>query len=645
MGIDVPPLWVIDIWRGITSLRNRAAWIVGGWRSRGRGLAIVVVMGTVIPSSTWGGLGASGATAARVALADAVYASTPNSLPSQAAAAAVGLSPASLAAKQGHRNWRIGFDKESVDPTLAELESGNFHLGGYGLGPTRASTGPVVDGDGTVEHIYARAMAISNRQGNTLLLAALENQGTFAADKQGPYGLYDMRVKVSEDLRAKHIDVPVDMIVINADHSHAGPDLIGLWGGVPVSYLQTVFNQTVKALEQAYENRVPADLLVGASTPTMPSPAVGGYIPGTATPGENLVHSQFGKDTGSTGYYQSVNSQLSGHLPANPAPEVAATNYDNSLVDTQLRVLQAVGENGVRLGTLINYSAHADVMDSDNTRYSADWPGRAARATEQALGEPVAVTMVSDVGRSQPPRPNSNPKCNQPGQESCDVDKLDTYTRLITPWVLQAVTTAAPVHGDAVAGKEVFTREMATNPALLGVGASGEVPVRGIGAYRSNTPPWITGAMVGTFASAHRVGDVLLTANPGEAYPDIRFGVAEEVKAPQAFFTFGLANDQLGYLIAPASEYPWISGSNIGNDNSFFNVSAQYGDHLMCTQTAAAEALGYRATGNPAPYGPNAVAPNCTTLTATDVIPIGPTPQQPWGPIGDGATLPPPAPQ
>jgi hypothetical protein len=61
----------------------------------------------------------------------------------------------------------------------------NFHLGGYGLLPTRVSTGPLIDGNGAVEKIYARAAAISNSRGQTLLLAAIENQGMFAAYKQG----------------------------------------------------------------------------------------------------------------------------------------------------------------------------------------------------------------------------------------------------------------------------------------------------------------------------------------------------------------------------------------------------------------------------------------------------------------------------
>jgi hypothetical protein len=262
-----------------------------------------------------------------------------------------------------------------------------------------------------------------------------------------------------------------------------------------------------------------------------------------------------------------------------------------------------------------------------------------AGATEQALGEPVAVTMVADVGRTQPPRPCSS-NCS-------NLDLLDTYTRLLTPWVLQAVGSAAPVQGTTIASDEVLTREEGTNGALLGVSYSGDAPVRGLGAYRSVTPPWLAGTVVGTFVSAHRVGSVLLTANPGEAYPDIRFALLASLpQQPQAAFTFGLANDQLGYLIAPASEYPWITGdpNTVGNDNAFFNVSAQYGDHIYCTQLSEVQALGFSAAEPAQPYGADGVAPVCAAAAATDAVPLGPAPQQPW-PFGDGTALPPPFPQ
>lgn len=513
-------------------------------------------------------------------------------------------------AQHGAPSFRIGFAKASLDPSPADIKAGIVHLGGYGIAPTRATTGPMVLPDGTPEHLYARAMAVRNDRGQVLLLADLENQGTFAAYKQCACGITDIRQTV-----ATRLGVPMDSIVVNSDHSHSGPDLIGLWGGVPVSYLRFVHDQTVEALETAYERAVPAYLLAGTSTPVMPTPSAGGYLPGTATPGEALVHSQFTPDT--------------------------ATGHDDSAVDRQLRVLQAVTADGRLLGTLINYAAHATITGSGNLAYSADWPGWVARRTEVALNEPVVVTMVADVGRSQPPRPSTDKACGKAGHPSCDADGLDTYSRILLPFVLSAVHDATAPANTTIANHEVFTREPATNAVLLGVGYTAEVPLNGYGAYRATTPPWVTGNVIGTFVSAHRVGDLLFTAAPGEAYPDIRFGVQQAVKGYRDVFTFGLANDQLGYLIAPASEYPWVTASQPGNDNSLFNVSPSYGDHVFCAQTASATRVGFRATGAADPYGTSADVPPCTAYGTSDAIPAGPQPQQPW-PWGNGVPGPTP---
>jgi hypothetical protein len=249
--------------------------------------------------------------------------------------------------------------------------------------------------------------------------------------------------------------------------------------------------------------------------------------------------------------------------------------------------------------------------------------------------------MVADVGRSQPPRPHSDPACGQAGHPSCDADQLDTYSRVLLPFVVDAVSHAKPVGSDRIANRELFTREAATNAALLAASVSGETPANGYGAYRGTTPPWATGTVIGTFVSSHRVGDLLFTAAPGEAYPDIRFGVQKSVTGYSKAFTFGLANDQLGYLIAPTSEYPWITLSNPGNDNALFNVSATYGDHVLCSQTAAAAAVGFAKTGEPFPYGADANPPACPAYDVADLVPMGPAPQQPWL-FGDGTTLSPP---
>jgi len=356
-------------------------------------IALTVAVAVSLPVATWAIVGRSQASTDQAATQSLARAS----------AVYEQMSATVQAAPSRQHPWLVGFDKEVVDPRPCPSPdpavpcdlNANFHLGGYGLGPTRVATGPLVDGSGAVEHIYARAVAVSNTHGQTLLLAAIENQGMFAAYKQGPFGLYDIRQQVSQDT-----GVPIESIVIDTDHSHAGPDLIGLWGGVPVSYLQLVRDQAVKALDTAFRTRVPAQLRVGTDVPVVPDPTTGQYVPGTATPGEYFDHSQFSADTG----------------PSPSAP--VGTGYRDDLVDTQLRVLQAVGIGGRQLGTLINYAAHATVMDGGNLGYSADWPGRVAQATEATLHEPVAVTMVADVGRTQPPRPNSDAKCDQPQHPS-----------------------------------------------------------------------------------------------------------------------------------------------------------------------------------------------------------------------------------
>src|SRR4051794_33492378 len=92
-----------------------------------------------------------------------------------AALLAAALAPAARAAVRSTANgglrfdpphqlpFLVGFAKEMTDPP-AGTDLSMVHLGGFGLGPTRSTTGPFVDVHGNTTHIYARAVAISNRR-------------------------------------------------------------------------------------------------------------------------------------------------------------------------------------------------------------------------------------------------------------------------------------------------------------------------------------------------------------------------------------------------------------------------------------------------------------------------------------------------
>lgn len=405
----------------------------------------------------------------------------------------------------------VGVAKRDISP------SGPVNLGGYGLGPGRRSTGVLAP-------IHVRAFVVSDGT-HTIAFAQNETQGTFAAYKKGPWGLTDTRQAVAA---ATSGAIPADHIVISSDHSHAGPDTSGVWGGLSNTYMTFIKDQTVGAIVDAWNAMKPAQLLVGN------------------TDASELLHSQFGEPP-------------------------------NDVVDGELRVLVAADPDdaGKVQTILVNYAAHATVMGSDNLLVSSDWPGVAATLVEAALGVDTAVVMVADIGRTQPSRDSGN----------TNPEKLQNYSALVADKVQAATTNLRPITGNSVAATQLFLRDTYANEVI-------EFSFLLALISRSANPPWLVNTDVGTLTSALRIGDVLFTSIPGEGYPSILFELQQRVPA-QEHFIFGLANDQLGYLIAPQEGYPQVKAASPDNDNAIFNLSPSIGDHVMCTLFKAVRQLSF----------------------------------------------------
>lgn len=428
---------------------------------------------------------------------------------------------------------QAGVARRDITPTPATAPpDGSVYLGGYGFGPERPSTGVLAP-------IYVRAFVVSG-EGGTVAFAQNETQGAFAAYKQGPYGHADVARAVEE---ATGGAIARENVIVGSDHSHAGPDTTGVWGGLPDSYLAFLRDQTIGAILDAYAARRDAELWTGSADAT------------------DLINSQFSQPP-------------------------------NDEVDGELRVLLATppgGDPAEPFGMLVNYAAHATVMGSGNTLISGDWPAVVADAIERRYGLDAAVVMVADVGRTQPR------DGDVPGDT--DVEKLAGYAARVEERVLAAASSPTRRAGAQVAATQLFLREPYMNPLF---------PLSFLGAQiaRSDAEPWLDGETVGTVVSAARVGDLLFVAIPGEGYPAIQFALESLVDAEE-HFVFGLANDQLGYLIAPESGYPQVLAAAPDNDNAIFNVSPRIGDHVACTALAASRAIGF-AVGDPpaecAPY-------------------------------------------
>jgi hypothetical protein len=337
---------------------------------------------------------------------------------------------------------------------------------------------------------------------------------------------------------------------------------MGVWGGIPDAYARFVSAQVVDAIVEAWTSRRPGRLYYGA------------------VDGRDLLSNQFDYDAA----------------------------HGNDAMDAELRVLQARDLDGKPFATLLNFSAHATVLGSDNTKVSGDWPHVANVRLEQAFGG-KAMTIVGTLGRTQP---------RERGDEQCKADpatakgdafqlcKLDGYAKRVVARAEEAVKVAEPLSGKPVVdSRSYLIADPSTNAVILGL----EIPggLAGIPFDRALTPPWQTANVLGTVVSSARIGDVLVSGVPGEIYPQIALEVRSVVKGMRGYMTAGLSDDQLGYLIAPLESYPEpisrtlfkhdpLNGDGLpieplSNDNYLFNVSHTLGERVTCALLRGADDL------------------------------------------------------
>ena len=440
--------------------------------------------------------------------------------------------------------YGVGIAKRTINPDADGTWGGEpVNLGGYGLGGPplfqgRAATGVLGRG------ASARAIVI-RRGGRAMAIADQETQGWFAAIKGENTGLRDLRLEVE---RRTGGELTAESVIVQSNHSHSGADMMGVWGGVPADYRRYVFDQTVDAIVAAWRNARRSVLLYGEA------------------PGRDLLTNQFDADP------------------------------RNQVVDSDVRVLRAVhARTGRPLATMLNFSAHATVLGSDNTKVSGDWPQRAAPMLERRFGGRAMVT-VATLGRTQP-ADRGCPSEELEGDEA-SLCALDDYARRVVRRARVAVRHARPLKADpGIEARSYLVTDLATNAVLLGFEFAGE-PI-GTPLNRSAEPPWFLGPAISTITASARVGDLLVSTYPGEAYPQIPLDVAGKVEEERGQITLGLANDQLGYLIAPYSAYPepirrtlfnqrGDEISPIDNDNYFFNVSHTMGERVRCSSLRGA---------------------------------------------------------
>ncbi len=436
--------------------------------------------------------------------------------------------------------FEVGAAQETITPTSVA----GVYLGGYGLGPVHPAKG-------VLRPIYAHAMAIRERR-STIVFAAIDVQGHFDAYQQGPYGFADIASVIS-----KRFSIPAGNIVISSTHTHNGPDDLGVWGGVPSSYLAFVAAQTEKAIARAIAREQPTRLVWGTENVA----GLCGTFPNTSYPNHG------------------------GDQAAYP-------------IDNQLRVLQAraVGSGRV-VSTMVNLSCHATVYGPLD-KISSDWPGATVsylehneRSAAGRYGYPgsQALVMVGAVGHTWPARALSR-FAGPPVQLHRAADDnypADHFGNAVAVAAMDAVVrphmVRQPVVGAAVDSVHVVPSNAPVLLALL----HSPGPER---LDRSVSPPYEYGSTLVTQAGTLRIGDLAFFTVPGEAYPSVLDELDHQVRS-RVGFIFGLARDQLGYVALPADVAADRACSP--TDEFFFTASFTFGEDVVAVNRGAAARDGF----------------------------------------------------
>jgi hypothetical protein len=372
--------------------------------------------------------------------------------------------------------------------------------------------------NGVHDDLWARAMVIDD--GNTCLaLVALDAIGIF----------HDVVVDIRKNIPAA---AGIDYAVIMSTHDHEAPDLMGLWGesdfksGVNPEYLAHVKRQAAQAAITAAKNRRPAKLKIA----------------------QDLAN----------------------------ATEFVMDSRPPIVLDSGLRLIQALdAEADTTLGVLVSWANHPETLWSKNLLITSDFPHYVRESLEKGIehnGElrapglgGIAVYANGAIGGLMTTDTDFAVKATFADTvfTAPTFEKAQAQGEHIALLALQALQSdSAQMIETGAIRLRAKTFDLPLDNKLFRLAAMLGVVDRGFSGWmqiRSEVAAWTLGSL--SFACI-----------PGEIYPELINGGIEAPSGrdfeidpletpsirsvmPGDFkFIFGLANDEIGYII-PKSEW------------------------------------------------------------------------------------------
>jgi hypothetical protein len=294
-----------------------------------------------------------------------------------------------------------------------------------------------------------------------------------------------------ERIRAAVHAVTPEHLIINATHTHSGPDTMGQWGpdiktsGVDPEWMATVRANIASMVDGLAGKLRPAALKFAAS---------------------------------------------------NEVPRVSKNIRVPRILDTGLAIMQAVdAADGKTIATVVNYACHPEILNT--YRITADFPHWLYETVESAAGGTCLYwngaqggMITADYDESTAPR----------GENWQAAETIGTQ---LGKRVLELLQTAEPLKEAHIATqRRVFTVPLQNGrfKALIAL----HVFPQGL----------LKNGEIETEVNRITIGPAEILTLPGEALPNIGFYLKQHMQGDPKFL-IGLCSDELGYILTPEDYY------------------------------------------------------------------------------------------
>jgi len=272
-------------------------------------------------------------------------------------------------------------------------------------------------------------------------------------------------------------ELGVDHVIFGMSHNHAAGDTIGVYGHYPAEYIAHIQQRTIEGIEAALGNMQPVwELRVASKELPMDGARVMHLIRNARNPG---------------------------------------------LMDPTINLIQALGEDGAPLATIVNFACHVEGIGASG-EITADFPGYMADAI-QARGGGQAVFLTGAVGGMIS---GDNPERTHESAEEMGLRLAEIVGEL--------EAMAQPV--------ETFNFTVDQRRLEIPVTTGSWKPMLEAGLRPVNRGRIITDMIY------FELGTAQFITLPGELFPEVAFEILEKMEGfPRVLV--GLGNDELGYLL------------------------------------------------------------------------------------------------